>query len=122
MLFPLFAPLQIDDTMLALCEDFQEALKSSGWKQGAAAAAMRISPTKLSEQLEGHAPFTAVARYPVLGVQFACEFHKRRLHRLGHEIVPVDVAELLVRVRRLCDVQTRMLKVTLTRRKKVKVC
>lgn len=78
-----------------LCTDILKALARAGWKLDAAACSIGISSARLSKQLNGHDPLTALSRLLALeGVHAA--FVEVSAPRYGIVVVPnQELADIL---------------------------
>lgn len=102
MLLAFSAVHLIDQPARDLCADVRDALRLSGWKQQAAAATMHVPETKLSEQLNGHTPFTFLWRCTALGASFWTALLEVRGARFGLEVVgSPDLVRLIHSVERI---------------------
>lgn len=98
---PLGGAYQVNDSGRVLCADVREALRRAGESLKSAAITIEAPENKLSDQLNGKAPFTFLWRLMQdMPAAFAREFHEIRATRHGDTYVKhSDLVELIATVR-----------------------
>lgn len=117
----------IDQAALLLIADVKLAMKRADLSLDWVARTIRVPGPKLSDQLNGKAPFTAFWRFGIgemRATDFWLEFSELQLGRVGRVSVPRDLGALLDKVNQLADrfgpVKPRMAKADLPDAQKVK--
>lgn len=103
MCIPLVGAYQVNDSGRQLCADAYLALRKAGESLKSSAIAIAAPESKLSEQLNGKAPFTFLWRLVQSLPAFEREFRKIRAHRDGDAYVEQSEMVELVNVVRNLD-------------------
>lgn len=78
-----------------MASDIKDAIDDCGWKDSYVAGLMGLTVPQLSRQLAGSEPLNAW-RLAFLPVTFEYHYMKRRLARIGAEILTADQRELML--------------------------
>lgn len=110
--------LEVSERMRQLADDGHVALKRANCTVDFASRSVPMNPPRLSDQLRGAMPFTALARLmastDLAATDFEMEFIAIRARRLGYALVRADLGSLISRLEELLDGRKPMAKAELS--------